>query len=81
MSRILVTGGAGFIASDLAIKLSQDPKNEVVVVDNLLTGSMDKIELQTNTDLHFIKCDVNKFNDISSVFYALNSIMSFIMLL
>ena len=70
MSRILVTGGAGFIASDLAIKLSQDPKNEVVVVDNLLTGSMDKLDLQNNTDLQFIKCDVNRFNDISSVFYA-----------
>lgn len=70
MSRILVTGGAGFIASDLAIKLSQDPKNEVVVVDNLLTGSMDKLDLKNNSDLQFIKCDTNQFDDISSVFYA-----------
>jgi UDP-glucuronate decarboxylase len=38
MSRILVTGGAGFIASDVAAKLASDPGNEVVVVDNLLTG-------------------------------------------
>jgi len=70
MARILVTGGAGFIASDLAIKLAQDPKNEVVVVDNLLTGSLDKLELKNNTDLQFIKCDANNFNDISSVFYT-----------
>ena len=36
MARILVTGGAGFIASELAIRLAADPGNEVVVVDNLL---------------------------------------------
>lgn len=70
MARILITGGAGFIASELAIKLANNPKNEVVVVDNLLTGSMDKLELERNGSIQFIKCDVNQFNDISSVFYA-----------
>jgi UDP-glucose 4-epimerase len=68
MARILVTGGAGFIASDLAIKLASDPSNEVVVVDNLLTG--DPAKLQQLDNLHFIKCDVNRFEDISGVFYA-----------
>ncbi len=68
MTRILVTGGAGFIASDLAIKLASDPANEVVVVDNLLTGDMSKLNKAPN--LHFIKCDVNRFEDISGVFYA-----------
>lgn len=71
MARILITGGAGFIASELAIKLAKDPNNEVVVVDNLLTGSMDKLDLQNN-NIQFIKCDANAFNDISSVFYAYN---------
>jgi UDP-glucuronate decarboxylase len=70
MSRILVTGGAGFIASELAIKLAADPTNEVVVVDNLLTGDLDKLPLADHDNLHFIKCDVNRFEDISSVFYA-----------
>ena len=69
MAKILVTGGAGFIASELAIKLAKDPQNEVVVVDNLLTGSMEKLDLENN-DIQFIKCDANAFNDISSVFYA-----------
>jgi UDP-glucuronate decarboxylase len=68
MARILVTGGAGFIASDLAIKLASDPANEVVVVDNLLTGDIRKLQRQDN--LQFIKCDVNRFEDISGVFYA-----------
>ncbi|MEM7161959.1 MAG: NAD-dependent epimerase/dehydratase family protein [Bacteroidota bacterium] len=72
MKRILVTGGAGFIASEVAIKLAQDPDNLVVVVDNLRTGDTKKLPLQAYENLHFIKCDVNNFNDISGVFYAYN---------
>jgi UDP-glucuronate decarboxylase len=70
MARILVTGGAGFIASELAIRLAADPGNEVVVVDNLLTGNVRKLPHPAPPNLHFIKCDVNRFEDISSVFYA-----------
>ena len=70
MARILVTGGAGFIASELAIRLAADPGNEVVVVDNLLTGNVHKLPHPAPSNLHFIKCDVNRFEDISSVFYA-----------
>lgn len=70
MARILVTGGAGFIASDLAIKLASDPKNDVTVVDNLLTGDRRKLPAVLPPNLHFIKCDVNRYEDISAVFYA-----------
>ena len=66
MSRILVTGGAGFVASDVAAKLASEAGNEVVVVDNLLTGDPAKIP----EGVRFIKCDVNNFDDISGVFYA-----------
>jgi len=69
MSRILVTGGAGFIPSEMASRLSLDPANEVVAVDNLLTGDLRKLPLG-RANLHFIKCDVNRFEDISSVFFA-----------
>jgi UDP-glucuronate decarboxylase len=66
MGRILITGGAGFVASDVAEKLAADPANEVVVVDNLLTGELSKVP----NGVTFIKCDVNRFEDISGVFYA-----------
>jgi UDP-glucuronate decarboxylase len=69
MARILVTGGAGFVASDIAIKLAEGG-HEVVVVDNLLTGDTSKLPIGQLPGLHFIKCDVNRFEDISSVFYA-----------
>ena len=70
MARILVTGGAGFVASDMAIKLVTQEGHEVVVVDNLLTGDVSKLPIGQLPGLHFIKCDVNNFQDISSVFYA-----------
>jgi len=39
--RILVTGGAGFIGSHIADALVAD--NEVVIVDNLSTGSLENV--------------------------------------
>jgi UDP-glucose 4-epimerase len=39
-SKILVTGGAGFIGSHLCERLAQDPYNEVVSLDNYFTGSV-----------------------------------------
>ena len=37
--KILVTGGAGFIGSNLCEFLSKDPKNQVFSLDNYFTGS------------------------------------------
>jgi UDP-glucose 4-epimerase len=70
MARILITGGAGFIASDVAARLAADKDNDVVVVDNLLTGDVSKLPTSDGPRLKFIKCDVNRFEDISGVFYS-----------
>lgn len=66
MRKILVTGGAGFIGSSLAEKLVEDPENFVVVVDNFLTGTRDRLP-EDKDNLRFIKCDVNDINDLSPV--------------
>lgn len=70
--RILVTGGAGFVASCLAQKLADNPDNTIVIVDNLLTGSESKLPISIHNNVRFIKADVNDFNDISSIFQAFN---------
>ena len=42
-SRVLITGGAGFIGSYLA-ELFIDRDWDVVVMDNLITGNLENIE-------------------------------------
>jgi UDP-glucuronate decarboxylase len=69
-NKILITGGAGFIASCFAEKLAQNPNNYIVIVDNFLTGSMEKVPVSIHNNIQFIKCDVNEWYDISGVFYA-----------
>lgn len=67
---ILVTGGAGFIGSAIAQKLADDAANYVVVVDNLHTGSIQKLPVSRYGNVKFIKANVNDFKDISSIFNA-----------
>lgn len=66
MRKILVTGGAGFIASALAEKLISDKENYVVVIDNFLTGRKDRLPKPAD-NWKFIKCDVNSLNDITAI--------------
>ena len=72
MPNILVTGGAGFIASGLAAKLAERNENRIVIVDNLITGSLSKLPSASLENVKFIRGDVNEFSDISSVFYSYN---------
>ncbi|MCX6319800.1 MAG: NAD-dependent epimerase/dehydratase family protein [Bacteroidetes bacterium] len=68
MRNILVTGGAGNVGGALAKKLVQDPDNFVVIVDNLTTGSIQKLpDAAKYPNYKFIRTDVNSFNDISPV--------------
>jgi len=71
MIRILVTGGAGNVASALIAKLALDPANEIIIADNLLTGDMRKVPKHLS-NVKFIKCDVNNYEDISPLFFAYN---------
>lgn len=65
MTKILITGGAGFIGSSLAEKLLTNPIYFVVLIDNLLTGDIRKVPQQSNCK--FIKCDVNHYRDIAAI--------------
>jgi nucleoside-diphosphate-sugar epimerase len=68
--KILITGGAGFIASCLAEKLAEDPNNHVVIVDDLTTGEIEKVPHSKHDNVRFIKADVNVFEDISNIFFS-----------
>lgn len=63
--RVLVTGGAGFIGSNLATALLQDERVSYVrVMDNLATGSMDNInEMLGDSRFEFMEGDIRNYND------------------
>ena len=57
-SRILVTGGAGFIGSHMVDKLIETDA-EVTVLDNLDTGKMENIaQHEKNSNFNFVKGDI-----------------------
>lgn len=62
---ILVTGGAGFIGSNLVeALLSDDRVNRVRVLDNLATGHMKNIEPYfSHPNFEFINGDIRNFDD------------------
>lgn len=59
MNRILVTGGAGFIGSNLCKRLVQVENNYVIGMDNLYTGRMDNLkELINLPNFKFVKHNI-----------------------
>jgi UDP-N-acetylglucosamine/UDP-N-acetylgalactosamine 4-epimerase len=62
--RILLTGGAGFIGSNLAEALLNDERVTMVrVLDNLSTGSKENIEaLLSRPNFEFIEGDIRDYN-------------------
>jgi len=54
----------------LAEKLAEKAEHNIVIVDNFLTGKVEKIPTSKHNNIKFIKCDVNNFQDISGVFYS-----------
>ena len=66
-TKILITGGAGNVGSSLADFLTNKTSNEIVIFDNLLTGSVKKLPSDKKKNWKFIKGDVNNYKDISAV--------------
>lgn len=69
MNSVLITGVAGNIGSALALALLAHDNYAIVGVDNLSTGTLDKLPSHTNK-FTFIKADVNDYREISSIFHA-----------
>ncbi len=69
MRKILVTGGAGNVGSALTSKLLLDKNTELVVIDNLSTGSINKLDLK-HPRLKFIKANVNNRFELSEIMLA-----------
>jgi CDP-paratose 2-epimerase len=68
MARVLVTGGAGFVGSNLAIALAADPGLEVLTLDNLhRRGSELNLPRLADAGVQFIRGDVREPADFEQV--------------
>ncbi len=62
--KIILTGGAGFIGSELSEYILKNLKNNKInVIDNLSRGYLQRIK-DIKKKIHFIKADVKKINDL-----------------
>lgn len=68
-ARVLITGGAGNIGGSLSRHLAGRGNYEVLVVDNLQTGSIEKLPSEA-PGFGFVRADVNRYTDIAPVFAA-----------
>ena len=67
MAKILITGGAGNVGGALARKLVENKNYNVVIADNLLTGSKSKLPSKDYSNWKFVHCDVNSYKEISEL--------------
>jgi len=65
MMRIVITGGAGFIGSNLAEVLALAPNNEVCVVDDLSTGRVENLPIASG--IEFIKGSITDLQLMNEV--------------
>jgi len=65
MTKILVTGGTGFVGSNLILQLL-DEKNEIISFDNYSRNSFSNELLQEN-NVNLIKGDITNQNDLKKI--------------
>ena len=71
MTKYLVTGGAGYIGSNLVKKLSSNGRNEIISIDNYSTGS-EKNHVEGVQYIHLDTCNIaNLDNFIPDIVYHL----------
>ncbi|WP_276249784.1 NAD-dependent epimerase/dehydratase family protein [Haloarcula rara] len=73
---VLVTGGCGYIGSDLIPQLADDDRvGEVVVLDSLASGSPRALMGAVNGKLEFRRGDVREYGDVESAMRGVDTVV------
>jgi UDP-glucose 4-epimerase len=72
--KILITGGAGFIGSSLALVLAQH-SNQIILYDNLSRNTYKYTELVGNTDTSLVEGDVLDFERLRSTMVGVDIVI------
>jgi UDP-glucose 4-epimerase len=67
ITKVIITGGAGNIGGSLARALAHRDDIQLLVIDNLQTGSLDKLPPLSDR-VEFVRADVNRYLDVAPVF-------------
>ena len=66
MNKVIVTGGAGFIGSNLVKRLIDDGAEEILIIDDFSTGK--KKNLHDSSKIHLIESKLEDIDDLKSKF-------------
>ena len=70
MKKVIITGGAGFIGSNLAIKLLEEDIEKVLIIDDLSTGTESNLKnILVEEKVEFINSKIEDISDLYSVFF------------
>ena len=69
--RSIVTGGAGFIGSNLVDKLVSEG-HKVIVIDNFISGKKSNLSHHSKKDVQIVKLDISKNENLSKYFKGAN---------
>jgi UDP-glucose 4-epimerase len=68
LKKVVITGGAGFIGSNLIRKLIEKDIKKILVIDDLSTGNMDNIsEFKDNNFIEFVESRVEDCQNLNSL--------------